>query len=605
MFKIFGQEGIDLLISRTNERAKRRLKKRSESYRKRWKDLDEGSLSTFLAAWLGLSVLRQSDRHLTKSGRTWISQLETGKLFGKLPINLWQLYSSHFVAHQHRDTILFKKSVREQRIRFYGADKFSEIVYSNSRKSRDPPASISGDETITRLYSKKATDIRMRTKKKNESGVLNQNLCGANDEYEGWKAGDPVGSGFTFANLAYPGKTFNRGSMFREKDMGNLIQLIFRCGEYFRGKDIELVTDSHFGHLVPIAYLRLLNVYTTSSFTPGARIGVSNIALLSKKKYTKEEKKVVLETEKKVLEENKDEFDPSEDSVEEAEMQDVVPYELPKKKESMRSVLSPLALFEKKLSKRNRGDFEVWQTTFRLLDKKNITLYLHAVNDSKPVFRVSSKYGTLPKVNMILTDKNKKRKEVATSGAHQSFRKRMGNNDQSDAKRAYLGMSARYYRHWPRHILAKTIEDGIINAYLNYLLDPQCPVESWPDFVIGLVQELIDSGADLRMRKKKFVGALKRYRGGNLKRPRAGSDEVLQRGLKCKGGKNTSSIKWLQPEKRTAQCAFCGRKKARIKCRACQTHLCMQLPKSSSGIDFPMNGPTCFQRYHAIVNYTN
>ena len=40
--------------------------------------------------------------------------------------------------------------------------------------------------------------------------------------------------------------------MFRERDMGNLVQLLFMCGEYFRGKNVELVTDSNFGHLVPI-----------------------------------------------------------------------------------------------------------------------------------------------------------------------------------------------------------------------------------------------------------------------------------------------------------------------------------------------------------------
>ena len=108
----------------------------------------------------------------------------------------------------------------------------SEIVYGNSRKSREPPNFFSGDETITRLYTRKATDIRMRTSKKNESGILNQNLCGSNEGYETWKEGDPKGSGFTFANLTYPGKSYNIGSMLREKDVGNLLQLVFTCGEY-------------------------------------------------------------------------------------------------------------------------------------------------------------------------------------------------------------------------------------------------------------------------------------------------------------------------------------------------------------------------------------
>ena len=107
-----------------------------------------------------------------------------------------------------------------------------------------------------------------------------------------------------------------------------------------------------------------------------------------------------------------------------------------------------------------------------------VTLYLHAVNDSKPVFRLSTKFAALPSDPMMLTNKNKVRSEVQTSGAHQSFRKRMGNNDQSDAKRSFLGLSAMYYKQWPKHPLAKTIKDAIINAYLNYLLDPGCPIET-------------------------------------------------------------------------------------------------------------------------------
>ena len=88
--------------------------------------------------------------------------------------------------------MFFKKSINVQRIRFYGMKEFSDIVHENSRKSRYPPVSVSGDETITRLYSKKATDFRMQSSKKNGSGILNQSLCGANDGYDGWQVGDPV-----------------------------------------------------------------------------------------------------------------------------------------------------------------------------------------------------------------------------------------------------------------------------------------------------------------------------------------------------------------------------------------------------------------------------
>ena len=67
-----------------------------------------------------------------------------------------------------------------------------------------------------------------------------------------------------------------------------------------------------------------------------------------------------------------------------------------------------------------------------------------------------------------------------TSQAHARFRKSMGYNDQSDAKRTAIGLSRRYYKRWTQKPFSKTIEDAIINAYLNYLLDPNCKNESWP-----------------------------------------------------------------------------------------------------------------------------
>ena len=60
--------------------------------------------------------------------------------------------------------------------------------------------------------------------------------------------------------------------MFREKDMGNLLQRLFTCGDYFRDKEIELVTDSQFGHMVPTVYLRLFKVYVSFSFNQGPRV---------------------------------------------------------------------------------------------------------------------------------------------------------------------------------------------------------------------------------------------------------------------------------------------------------------------------------------------
>ena len=60
----------------------------------------------------------------------------------------------------------------------------------------------------------------------------------------------------------------------------------------------------------------------------------------------------------------------------------------------------------------------------------------------------------------------------------------MGFNDGSDRLRSRIGLSGKYYRSWPKHLLAKILEDAIINAYANYLLDPSCEVESFTVFLL-------------------------------------------------------------------------------------------------------------------------
>ena len=252
--------------------------------------------------------------------------------------------------------MLFKKSIREQRFRFYGVQQLNDIVYGNTRKARDAPIFISGDETITRLYTRKATDIRMRTKEKNESGVLNQNLCGSNEGYTTWKEGDPKGTGTTFCNTAYPGKLYSVGSMFRERDMGNLLQLIFSCDDYFRWKNVELVTDSHFGHFVPMVYLRLWKVFATSSFGAKSRVGIQGIETLSKVELSEE----ALEKEWKMLEGKRDKkdndafnfLDSSSSSSDEGKPG-------AKKVRRSRALKSKLAFFEKGLSYKSKGHYKV------------------------------------------------------------------------------------------------------------------------------------------------------------------------------------------------------------------------------------------------------
>ena len=153
-----------------------------------------------------------------------------------------------------------------------------------------------------------------------------------------------------------------------------------------------------------------------------------------------------------------------------------------------KKVLSRLQLFERNLSEKPKGTYKVWASEYRLLDVLRVPIFLHALNDSKPVFRISNKYASLPAAKMNITKRdpetgNRFSEEVSTSSAHKCFQLNMGYNDQSDAKRSYIGLSSKYYKRWPQHIVAKTLEDTIINAYCNYLLDTNCPPESWPDFL--------------------------------------------------------------------------------------------------------------------------
>ena len=85
------------------------------------------------------------------------------------------------------------------------------------------------------------------------------------------------------------------------------------------------------------------------------------------------------------------------------------------------------------------------------MKRSKTIVYLHAVNDSKVVYRISTKHAASPQATLKITvrDKStgkKERKEVKTSAAHWTFRKKMGFNDQSDAKRSLIGLSGRYYK---------------------------------------------------------------------------------------------------------------------------------------------------------------
>ena len=109
----------------------------------------------------------------------------------------------------------------------------------------------------------------------------------------------------------------------------------------------------------------------------------------------------------------------------------------------------------------------------------------------------------------------------------------------------------------------------------------------------------------MRIRKNEVLTPkFRRSNIGKSKKPRPGSDKQLIRGSKCAGGMSIASFKEVPREKRTRQCAFCGRQRASHMCRSsCGAHLCDKTPKTMNGKRFPKNGPCCFLRYHGITSF--
>ena len=120
------------------------------------------------------------------------------------------------------------------------------------------------------------------------------------------------------------------------------------------------------------------------------------------------------------------------------------------KKKKAPSIRSRLDFFEKTFVRKKKGTCQVWKTSVESNSELSADLYLHAVNDSKIVFRLTNHYAALPKTTMEFTVLDPSgiriKKTLETSQAHRRFRKSMGHNDQSDVKRTQIGLTRRYYK---------------------------------------------------------------------------------------------------------------------------------------------------------------
>ena len=60
--------------------------------------------------------------------------------------------------------------------------------------------------------------------------------------------------------------------------------------------------------------------------------------------------------------------------------------------------------FEQRITNKETGTYSVWKTEATPTTTVRIPLYLHAVNDSKPVYRISTMYAAKHAVKMTITE---------------------------------------------------------------------------------------------------------------------------------------------------------------------------------------------------------
>ena len=85
------------------------------------------------------------------------------------------------------------------------------------------------------------------------------------------------------------------------------------------------------------------------------------------------------------------------------------------------------------MSLHKKGHFKVWVAELQLLNRMS-KIYLHAVNDSKVVYRMTNRYGALPTIKMDITGVDLKtgrklKESVQTSVAHHRYPNNIGYND--------------------------------------------------------------------------------------------------------------------------------------------------------------------------------
>ena len=132
------------------------------------------------------------------------------------------------------------------------------------------------------------------------------------------------------------------------------------------------------------------------SATLSQRIGISCIEALSRTELDKPEREVLL---KKLEEDEAKDFTSDSDSP--SDNGNYCEKVTRVKKKSHCALKTKQHFFEHNLSKKEKGTYQVWKANVKPLPSVQVPIYLHAVNDSKPVYRISNRYAARASVRMI------------------------------------------------------------------------------------------------------------------------------------------------------------------------------------------------------------
>ena len=77
---------------------------------------------------------------------------------------------------------------------------------------------------------------------------------------------------------------------------------------------------------------------------------------------------------------------------------------------------SELQLFEKEMIQKPKGHFKVWKTELQLLRNFGVKVYLHAVHDSKVVYRLTTTNDQVWRLSKSAYECNQKRSQTQEEG---------------------------------------------------------------------------------------------------------------------------------------------------------------------------------------------